>query len=106
MTDPDYVRRSGPGEARRAGGRTLRQALVLTTASVIVFAASIIALRRGRLSTTTAELTAVVTLAAFGFTVYGLLRTLLVLIESAGERRRQQRAATERRQAGRVRKPD
>jgi len=53
-----------------------------------------------------AELAAVVALGAFGVTVYGLLRTLLTMIESAGERRRQEREATERRHGDRVKKAD
>jgi hypothetical protein len=78
----------------------------VTIVAVIVFAGSTFALLREDLSTTSAELAAVVALVAFGVTVYGLLRTLLVLIESAGERRRQAREATERRHGSRAQKPD
>jgi len=52
---------------------------------------------RGNLGTTTAEISAAVALAAFGFLIYALLQLILATIESAGERRRQAREATERR---------
>jgi hypothetical protein len=61
---------------------------------------------RTELSTTAAELAAGAALLAFGVMVYGLLRTILTLVESASERRRQDREATERRHGDRVRKPD
>ena len=44
-------------------------------------------------------------LAAFVVMVYGLLRMVLALVESAGERRRQEREVTERREGERARKP-
>lgn len=105
MTDPGYAGRQAAGGTRRASGRALRPALILTIVAAVVFAASTFTLLREDLSTTAAELVAVVALGAFGVTVYGLLRTLLILIESAGERRREERAATERRLGDRTRKP-
>jgi hypothetical protein len=41
---------------------------------------------------------------AFGVAIYGLLRMVLALVESAGERRRQAREATERRKEARATK--
>jgi hypothetical protein len=79
----------------------IRPALLITLASAVVLAAAIVELRRSELSTTLAEVAAVVALAAFGATAYGVLRTILVLIESAGERRRQAREVTERRRSDR-----
>jgi hypothetical protein len=52
---------------------------------------------RGNLSETKAEIAAGVALLTFGLLIYGVLQMILSLIESAGERRRQQREATERR---------
>ncbi len=105
MTDPGYARRQAAGGTRRAGGRALRRALILSIVAAVVFGVSTIALLRGDLPTIAAELAAVVALGAFGVTVFGLLRTVLILIESAGERRREARAATERRTGDRARKP-
>ena len=79
----------------------IRPALFITLASGVVLAAAIVELRRGELSTTLAEVAAVVALLAFGAAVYGVLRTILILIESAGERRRQAREVTERRRSDR-----
>jgi hypothetical protein len=93
-----------PDETRRARVYPLRAALVITTMSTVVFAASMFALLRAQWSAIAAEFTAVVALGSFGVTVYGLLRTLLVLIGSAGERRRQARKVTERRNSDRARK--
>jgi hypothetical protein len=42
---------------------------------------------------------------AFVVMVYGLLRMVLALVESAGERRRQEREVTGRREGERARKP-
>jgi len=92
-------------ETQHARARPVRAALVITTTSTLVFAASMFALLRAQSSTIAAELAAVVALGSFGVTVYGLLRTLLVLIVSAGERRRQARKVTERRNSDRARKP-
>lgn len=94
-----------PDKTRRARARPLRAPLVITTVSTVVLAASMFALLRAQSSTITAELAAVVALGSFGVAVYGLLRTLLVLIGSAGERRRQARKVTERRNSDRARKP-
>lgn len=105
MTDPGDARRQAAGGTRRAGGRRLRPALMVTGVGAIVFAGSMFALLHEPMSATSAELAAVVALAAFGVTVYGLLRTVLILIESAGERRREERAATERRHGDRAGKP-
>jgi hypothetical protein len=84
----------------------IRPALLITLASGVVLAAAIVELQRGELSTTFAELAAIVALLAFGASVYGLLRTILVVIESAGERRRQAREVTERRHGDRAQESD
>jgi hypothetical protein len=84
----------------------IRPALLITLASGVVLAAAIVELQRGELSTTFAELAAIVALLAFGASVYGLLRTILVVIESAGERRRQAREVTERRHGDRTQESD
>ena len=75
----------------------LRAATILTIISAIILGVSTWELLRGSLSTTLAELSAAVALAAFGFTIYGLLRMILAVVESVGERRRQTREFSERR---------
>jgi hypothetical protein len=44
-------------------------------------------------------------LAAFGLAAYGLLQTVLAIVDSAGERRRQERTVSERRKGDRARQP-
>jgi hypothetical protein len=83
----------------------MRFTLLLTVVSAIAFAAATIALLRGQLSTTLAEVIAALALAAFVVMVYGLLRLVLGLVETAGERRRQEREVSERRKGARARKP-
>ena len=79
--------------------------MLITVASAMVCAGATIALIRGELPTAYAELAAGVALLAFGATVYGLLRTVLVLVESAGERRRVAREVSERRKVDRADDP-
>jgi uncharacterized protein (DUF2062 family) len=85
--------------------RGLRAAVVIAVVAGVVFGVATYELIRGDLSTFRAELSAVVALVAFGVTIYGLLQIILGLIESAGDRRRQEREATERRKAARVTRP-
>lgn len=83
----------------------LRAAVLITIVAAVVFGVAMYELLRGELSTFRAELSAAVALVAFGVAIYGLLQIILALIESAGERRRQAREATERRKAARVTRP-
>jgi hypothetical protein len=94
-----------PGEAGTPASSRMRFTLLLTVVSAIAFAAATIALLRGQLSTTLAEVIAALALAAFVVMVYGLLRLVLGLVETAGERRRQEREVSERRKGARARKP-
>ena len=103
MTQPTQ----DPAESgtRRSNRRPLRSSLLITLFSAIAFAASLYAVVRTQLSTTEAELAALAALATFGLMVYGLLQTLLTLVESASERRQRAREATERRHGDRAQKP-
>ena len=85
--------------------RGLKATVWFTVFSAIALAAATIALLREDLPTLAAELTATVALIAFGVMVYGILRIILAMVESAGERRRQARAVSERRKGARARKP-
>lgn len=110
MSEPSRGNGSFPGRTpsptrtlRRASG--LRAAVVTAAIAGVAFGVAMFELLRGDLSTFRAELTAGVALVAFGVTIYGLLQIILALIESAGDRRRQEREATERRKAARVTRP-
>jgi hypothetical protein len=83
----------------------LRAAVLITVVAAVVFGVAMYELLRGELSTFRAELSAAVALVAFGVAIYGLLQIILSLIASAGERRRQEREATERRKGARERPP-
>ncbi len=48
---------------------------------------------------------ALLALLAFGIAVYGLMQAVLAVIDTAGERRRQERTVSERRQGERARQP-
>lgn len=104
MTDPPTPSQAARGQPRQPPGTGLRRALLITLASGVVLAIAIVELRHSDASTTLAELAAIVALLAFGGTVYGLLQTILVLVESAGERRRQAREVSERRHGDRAQK--
>lgn len=83
----------------------LRATVLVTVLSAVTLAAATIALLREDLPTLAGELSAAVALLAFGVMVYGILRIILAMIESAGERRRQAREVSERRKGDRARKP-
>lgn len=103
---PEEASRVHPSPSRKPQPPSdLRAATALTILSLIALGVSTWELLRGDLSTGLAEISAGVALAAFGFTIYGVLRMILALIESAGERRRQTREFTERRLAERAEKP-
>ncbi len=108
MTDPALTpprSQSAPPNSSprpRLGKRTV---ILFTILCAVVTVLATRALLRNDVSTGVAELSAVLALLAFGLMVYGLLRIILSVIESAGERRRQAREVTERRQGDRARKP-
>jgi uncharacterized integral membrane protein len=79
----------------------IRSAVVVTIVSIAVCVGATVALVRGDFSTLQAEALAALVLISFGFAVYGILRMVLALIETAGERRRQAREVSERRKAAR-----
>lgn len=101
QTEPSGATGSFPGRShsprRRPPGSGLRSAVVITIVSTIACAVATYELIRAELSTTLAELSAVIALLSFGVAVYGVLQIILALIESAGERRRIERETSERR---------
>jgi hypothetical protein len=97
------------GEAVDSGATrrppSLRASLAIAiTGAVIAIGATLMVLQgdRGR---GYEALLAAIGLAAFGVTAYGLMQSVLAVIDTAGERRRQERDATERRTGDRARQP-
>lgn len=105
VTDPYTTGEQMTSEFQATSPRSMRIAILLTVVSAIALGAASFALIRGELSTASAEAAAVGALLAFCVLVYGVLRMILVVVESAGERRRQAREITERRQGDRARQP-
>lgn len=106
MTEPAQADPQGRGKPRRPPGLGIGPALALTIASVVICIGATVALLRGDYSTLVDEVLAAAALISFGFAVYGMLRMVLALIETAGERRRQTREFSERRKAEREQPPE
>ena len=64
-----------------------------------------IAVLRNEYTVAVEALLAAVALGGFGFAAYGLMQAVLALIDTAGERRRQDREVSERRKGARARQP-
>lgn len=94
-----------------AGTPTVRRGLSVATALLIAVTGAAVAIvativvLRNEYSTRTEAVVAALALLAFGITAYGLLQAVLAVIDSAGERRRQERTVSERRQGDRARQP-
>ncbi len=84
---------------------SLRASLIIAiTGAVIAIGATLMVLQGDR-SRVYEALLAVAGLAAFGVSAYGLMQSVLAVIDTAGERRRQDRDVTERRTGDRARPP-
>jgi hypothetical protein len=86
-------------------GMSISIAVVISVISGIVVAASSYGVIAGGLSAGMTRLFAVVSLLAFVALAYGLIELSLAVIATSAERRRKERAVTERRQGDRARKP-
>ncbi|HUQ99738.1 MAG TPA: hypothetical protein VM166_09810 [Gemmatimonadaceae bacterium] len=86
-------------------GMSITKAAVITVVSVILMAASTIAVVKGTLSAGMTRLAAVVALLALVAMVYGLIELALAVIATTTERRRMAREVSERRKGDRARKP-
>jgi hypothetical protein len=95
MTEPSRPRR---------GLSVVAALAIAVVAGVIAAGATLILVRDDHSALVDATLAAVA-LVAFGVTAYGLLQAVLAVIDSAGERRRQERIVSERRQGERARQP-
>lgn len=95
---------TAPG-APNAPAPSARKALAIAIAGAAIAAAATVAVLRKSFGTGTEALLGAVALAAFGVMAYGLIQAVLAVVDTAGERRRQDREVSERRKGDRARKP-
>jgi hypothetical protein len=98
------------GEAVDGGTTTrrppsLRAALAIAIAGAVIATAATMMVLQGDRGRAYEAVLAAIGLVAFGATAYGLMQSVLAVIDTAGERRRQERDATERRTGDRARPP-
>lgn len=93
------------GTSIAARGLSIRVALILALVGIIAAVGATVAIVRNEYSVGIEALLAAVALAAFGLAAYGLIESVLALVDTAGERRRQDRDVTERRKGDRARQP-
>ena len=93
------------GTAVFAKGPSVRVSLVIALLGAIVATAATMAVLRNEYTVGIEALLAAVALAGFGIAAYGLMQAVLALIDTAGERRRQDREVSERRKGARARQP-
>lgn len=86
-------------------GPSVAVAMTIAIVSAVVATASTIIVIKNDFSTLVELLLSILALVAFGVTAYGLIQAVLALVDTAGERRRQDREVSERRQGDRARKP-
>lgn len=79
--------------------------LLIALLGAAAAAAATIAVLRNEYTVAIEALLAAVALGGFGFAAYGLMQAVLALIDTAGERRRQDRDVSERRKGARARQP-
>lgn len=78
--------------------------VVALIGGIVAIGATMLVLRNSYDAAVDAAL-AVLALVAFGVAAYGLMQAVLAVIDTAGERRRQERTVSERRQGERARQP-
>ena len=93
------------GTSIAARGLSIRVALFLAALGIFLAVAVTMLLLRGDYGAGIQALLAAVALAAFGLAAYGLIEAVLAVIDTAGERRRQDRDVSERRKGDRARQP-
>lgn len=86
-------------------GPSVGKALVIAVIGAVIAAGATVVVLRDEYGTGVEALVAAIALAAFGVTTYGLLQAVLAVIDTAGERRRQDRVVSERRHGERARQP-
>jgi hypothetical protein len=93
------------GTAVIARGPSVRASLVIAFLGAIVATVATMAVLRNEYTVGIEALLAAVALAGFGIAAYGLMQAVLGVIDTAGERRRQDREVSERRKGDRARQP-
>ena len=86
-------------------GPSVGKSLVIAVIGAVIAAGATVVVLRNEYSTGIEALAAAGALAGFGVMTYGLLQAVLAVIDTAGERRRQDRVVSERRQGERARQP-
>ena len=86
-------------------GLSVRVALLIAVGGAIIAIAATMAVLRNEYTVAIEALIAAVALGGFGIAAYGLIQAVLAVIDTAGERRRQDREVTERRKGDRARQP-
>ena len=93
------------GTALITRGPSVRTSLLIALLGAAVAAVATIFVLRKEYTVGIEALLAAVALGGFGFAAYGLMQAVLALIDTAGERRRQDREVSERRKGDRARQP-
>ena len=93
----------GPAVTGTSRPPSLKASLVLAVIGVIVATGATMMVLQGERSTGTEALLSAFALVGFGVAAYGLIQAVLATIDTAGERRRQEREVSERRQGARAR---
>jgi len=93
------------GTAVFAKGPSVRISLVIAFLGAVMAVVATMAVLRNEYSVGIEALIAAVALAGFGVAAYGLIQAVLALVDTAGERRRQDREVSERRKGDRARQP-
>ena len=86
-------------------GPSVGAAVVIAILGAAIAAGATVVVLRNEYSAAIEGTVAAIALAAFGVTAYGILQAVLAVVDSAGERRRQDRTVSERRQGDRARQP-
>lgn len=86
-------------------GPSIPVALTFAVVGGLIAIIATIVVMRNSYSASIVALVAVVALAGFGVTAYGLIQAVLAVVDTAGERRMRDREISERRQGDRARKP-
>lgn len=93
------------GTSAPARGLSVRAALIIALAGAIGATLATKAVLRDEFGVGTEAIIGAGALLAFGVAAYGLIQAVLALVDTAGERRRQDRDVTERRKGDRARPP-
>jgi hypothetical protein len=84
---------------------SVRIALLIGIVGAICATIATMVVLKNQLSVGIEAILGLVALISFGVAAYGLMQAVLALIDTAGERRRQEREVTERRKGERARQP-